>query len=150
MKCNGCVFFIFDRFLFGSEMVVSSSSSSDILNSCGAIESFTDRHIWDQTKHFYIKCFPILLCKIFGFEEALQPSSIGGWIAQTSEHSANDIINLISPSGSLSSSIFAVDEAIVVHYVFPYKHLQAWIRPMLQSKRGLYILSEVCPALFKG
>lgn len=133
-----------------SLLLNASSSSSDILNSCRAVESFIDRHTRDQTRHFYITCFPVLLRKIFGFEEVLQPSGIGGWIAQTSEHSSNAIVNLLSPSGALFSSIFAADEENVVCYVFPSERLPAWIRPMLQSERGLYILSEVCPALFKG
>lgn len=141
--------FSFEAQELSSLLLNASSSSSDILNSCRVVESFIDRHSWDQTRHFYITCFPVLLRKIFGFEEVLQPSGIGGWIAQTSEHSANAVVNLLSPSGALFSSIFAADEENVVRYVFPSERLPAWIRHMLQSERGLYILSEVCPALFK-
>lgn len=133
-----------------SLLLNASASSTDILNSCRAVESFINTHTRDQARNFYITCFPVLLRKIFGFEEVLQPSGICGWIAQTSEHCSNAIVNLLSPSGALFSSIFAADEDNVVRYVFPTERFPAWIRPMLQSERGLYILSEVCPALFKG
>lgn len=109
--------FSFEAQELSSLLLNASSSSSDILNSCRVMESFIDRHSWDQTRHFYITCFPVLLCKIFGFEEVLQPSGIGGWIAQTSEHSANAVVNLLSPSGALFSSIFAADEENVVRCV---------------------------------
>lgn len=78
-----------------SLLLNASSSSSDILNSCQAVESFIDRHNKDHTRNFYVTCFPILLHKIFDFEEVLQSTGIGGWIAQTSENSSNPIVNLL-------------------------------------------------------
>eukprot|EP01018_Ginkgo_biloba_P001763 Gb_16764 [translate_table: standard] len=141
-------------------LLLNSSSAQEICNACRAVESFVSRHNADQARYFYTISFPILLHKIFGFEDVSQPASSrvstqsGGWIDLTSspnnEQAANALINLLMPTGVLLSALFSADEENLVRYVFPSERLPSWIHSMLQSERGSYVLSEVCPALFKG
>ncbi|KAH9300501.1 hypothetical protein KI387_012084, partial [Taxus chinensis] len=131
-------------------LLLSSNSQADILNSCRAVETFIQTHNANQCRHFYVVCFPVLLRRMFGFEDFSQHFVGGGWIAQACDYSANAVLNLLSPSGALFCSMLAADEQNLVRYIFPSERLPAWIRPILRSDRGVYVLSELCPALFKG
>ncbi|GLJ29834.1 hypothetical protein SUGI_0589140 [Cryptomeria japonica] len=132
-----------------SALLLSSTTPADIVNSCRAVESFIQRHNADQCRQFYVVCFPVLLRKIFGFEDNSQHFVGGGWIAQACDYSASALVSLLSPSGALFCSMLAADEQNLVRYVFPVERLPAWIRSILRSDRGLHVLSELCPALFK-
>ncbi|XP_058104395.1 uncharacterized protein LOC131248240 [Magnolia sinica] len=137
--------------------ILSSSSPPQISTACSAIESFLQKHVPDQTRSFFAITFPALICKIFGFDDSSsssqKPLSSGGWIDQI--HASNDaglagkVFDLLSPSGILLSSIFAVDRHSLVKYVFPVERLPEWARVVLQSERDPSILSDLCP-LFKG
>lgn len=75
----------------------------------------------------------------------------GGWISQACNYSTSALVNLLSPSGALFCLMFAADEHNLVRYVFSAECLPFWIRirSILRLNRGLHVLSELFPALFK-
>ncbi|CAE6214063.1 unnamed protein product [Arabidopsis arenosa] len=138
--------------------ILSASTPSNISAACSSVESFLHSHTPDQCRHFFSVTFPSLICKIFGFGDATaaspaQSSSLrpNGWIDVIS--AANDldlaerVFNLLSPSGILMSSIFAVDKLALVKYVFPTERLPEYARFMLSSEKDRSALSNLCPFL---
>ncbi|CAH8277954.1 unnamed protein product [Arabidopsis lyrata] len=138
--------------------ILSASTPSNISAACSSVESFLHSHTPDQCRHFFSVTFPSLICKIFGFGDATAaspaPSSSlrpNGWIDVIS--AANDldlaerVFNLLSPSGILMSSIFAVDKLALVKYVFPTERLPEYARFMLSSEKDRSALSNLCPFL---
>lgn len=132
-------------------------SSRDMVAACQAVEVQLQSVGGENVRDFYRLCFPILLRKIFGFEDvsvAAQPSSsAGGWLAQASvagnEAAARALINLLSPRGALFSSLLAADKENFVRYVFPMERLPEWVRRLLSLDKGAEMLSQVS-ALFKS
>lgn len=132
-------------------------TSRDIAAACQAVEAQLQTVGGEHVRDFYRLCFPILLRKIFGFEDsgvAAQPaSSAGGWLAQASipgnEAASQRLIALLSPRGSLFSSLLAVDKENFVRYVFPMERLPEWVRKLLSQEKGAHILCQVS-ALFKS
>ncbi|XP_043703533.1 uncharacterized protein LOC122653670 [Telopea speciosissima] len=135
--------------------ILASSSPPKISAACTAVEAFLCKHKADQSRSFFSIAFPSLISKIFGFNEfSSQKSSISsGWIdqiqASNDSELAGRVFNLLSPSGVLISSIFAVDRHSLVKYVFPVERLPEWTRFMLQNERDCRVLSNLC-LLFKG
>lgn len=138
--------------------ILSASTPSNITAACSSVESFLHSHTPDQCRHFFSITFPSLICKIFGFGDAIaaspaQSSSLrpNGWIDVIS--AANDldlagrVFSLLSPSGILMSSIFAVDKLSLVKYVFPTERLPEYARFMLSSEKDRSALSNLCPFL---
>ncbi|KAG0557960.1 hypothetical protein KC19_11G168800 [Ceratodon purpureus] len=132
-------------------------TSRDIAAACQAVEAQLQAVGGEHVRDFYRLCFPILLRKIFGFEDssvAAQPAlSAGGWFAQASlpgnEAAARALIALLSPRGSLFSSLLAVDKENFVRYVFPTERLPEWVRKLLSQEKGAQVLCQVS-ALFKN
>lgn len=124
---------------------------TDISAACQAVEAQLQTVGGEHVRDFYRLCFPILLRKIFGFEDstvAAQPaSSAGGWLAVASapgnEAAARALIALLSPRGSLFSSLLAVDKENFVRYVFPMERLPEWVRKLLSQEKGAQILCQV-------
>ncbi|XP_043717187.1 uncharacterized protein LOC122665175 [Telopea speciosissima] len=135
--------------------ILASSSPPMISAACTAVEAYLQKHTADQSRSFFSIVFPVLICKIFGFDECLSqksPSS-GGWIEQIQASSdselAGRVFDLLSPSGVLVSSLTAVDRHSLVKYVFPVERLPEWARCMLQNERDSRVLSDLFP-LFRG
>ncbi|KAF5193943.1 sphingomyelin phosphodiesterase [Thalictrum thalictroides] len=137
-----------------SKILSSSSSPSTISSTCDAIEDFLQKHTVDQKRSFFSIAFPSLICKVFGFDEVSSSSkSSSSWIDQIQALNDSElelrVFNLLSPFGTLFSSIHSVDRNCLVKYVFPVERLPEWIRLMLQSEKDCLILADLCP-LFKG
>ncbi|XP_068650864.1 uncharacterized protein [Aristolochia californica] len=137
-----------------SSMILSSSSPPEISAACSAVEGFLRKHVTDQMRPFFSIAFPVLIYKIFGFEDASRKSPPStGWIDQVV--AANDgelasrVFDLLSPSGMLFTSIFNVDRHSLIKYVFPVERLPEWVRLMLQTEKDCWILADLCP-LFKN
>uniref|UniRef100_A9U4C0 Predicted protein n=1 Tax=Physcomitrium patens TaxID=3218 RepID=A9U4C0_PHYPA len=132
-------------------------TSRDIAAACQAVEAQLQTVGGEHVRDFYRLCFPVVLRKIFGFEDssaASQPaSSAGGWLAQASvpgnEATTRALISLLSPRGSLFSSLLAVDKENFVRYVFPMERLPEWVRNLLSQEKGAHILCQVSD-LFKS
>jgi hypothetical protein len=124
---------------------------NDIAAACQAVEAQLQTVGGEHVRDFYRHCFPILLRKIFGFEDstvAAQPaSSAGGWLAVASapgnEAAARALIALLSPRGSLLSSLLAEAKENFVRYVFPMERLPEWVRKLLSQEKGAQILCQV-------
>ncbi|VVB08245.1 unnamed protein product [Arabis nemorensis] len=137
--------------------ILAASTPSNISAACSSVESFLQSHTPDQCRHFFSITFPILICKLFGFGDATAGSPAqsslptNGWIDVIS--GANDlglaerVFSLLSPSGILMSSIFAVDKLSLVKYVFPTERLPEYARFMLSSEKDRCALSNLCPFL---
>lgn len=126
-----------------STVILSASPSAAI----AAATSFLRRHSSDQPRAFFSTAFPVLIRRIFGFDE---PSN-SSWLSLAADDSslASDLFALLSPSGPLLSSIASVDRHSLIKYVFPMERLPEWMRFALQSDRYASILSDLCP-LFKS
>jgi hypothetical protein len=149
--------------------LILQCSSRDIVAACQAVEAQLQTVGGEHVRDFYRLCFPILLRKIFGFEDshvtgaAVASSSLsssqqgsspaGGWLAQASlpgnEAAAKALISLLSPRGSLFSSLLAADKETFVRYVFPTERLPPWVRRLLSMDKGVQMLRQVS-ALFKN
>ncbi|KAH9562070.1 hypothetical protein CY35_05G053700 [Sphagnum magellanicum] len=149
--------------------LILQCSSRDIVAACQAVEAQLQTVGGEHVRDFYRLCFPILLRKIFGFEDshvaaaavASSPlsssqqgsSPAGGWLAQSSlpgnEAAAKALISLLSPRGSLFSSLLAADKETFVRYVFPTERLPAWVRRLLSMDKGVHMLRQFS-ALFKN
>jgi hypothetical protein len=145
--------------------LILQCSSRDIVAACEAVEAQLQTVGGEHVRDFYRLCFPILLRKIFGFEDshvaaaAVASSSqqgsspAGGWLAQASlpgnEAAAKALISLLSPRGSLFSSLLAADKETFVRYVFPTERLPAWVRRLLSMDKGVHMLRQFS-ALFKN
>lgn len=134
--------------------IVAASTPTEIATACASVESFLHKHSPDQSRWFFSLTFPTLICKIFGFDEQKPQNPNGnGWIDVLT--SANDteisgkVLNLLSPTGVLMTSVTAVDRLSLVKYVFPIERLPEWVRLTLQNARECAVLSDLCP-LFKG
>ncbi|KAM0935558.1 hypothetical protein DsansV1_C29g0213111 [Dioscorea sansibarensis] len=124
-------------------VIISASPTAAI----AAASAFLRRHSSDQPRAFFSTAFPVLIRRIFGFDE---PSN-SSWLSLAADDStlASDLFALLSPSGPLFSSIAAVDRHALIKYVFPMERLPEWMRFALQSDRYAPILSDLCP-LFKS
>ncbi|CDY59300.1 BnaA06g40050D [Brassica napus] len=137
--------------------ILAASTPSAISAACSSVESFLHSHTPDQCRHFFSITFPSLICKIFGFGDATAPSPAqsssppNGWIDVISAANDSDlsgrVFSLLSPSGILMSSIFAVDKLSLVKYVFPTERLPEYARFMLSSEKDRTALSNLCPFL---
>ncbi|KAK9142907.1 hypothetical protein Syun_012307 [Stephania yunnanensis] len=136
--------------------ILSSSSPPTISAACEAIDVFLQKKTADQTRFFFSIAFPTLICKIFGFDDSTwqksrfpSTSTGSGWIDQIQASDDTDLsarlFKLLSPSGTLLSSISSVDRLSLVKYVFPAERLPEWVRFMLQSEKGGRVLGELCP-----
>uniref|UniRef100_A0A0D3D9U8 Sphingomyelin phosphodiesterase n=1 Tax=Brassica oleracea var. oleracea TaxID=109376 RepID=A0A0D3D9U8_BRAOL len=137
--------------------ILAASTPSNISAACSSVESFLHSHTPDQCRHFFSITFPSLICKIFGFGDATAPSLAqsssppNGWIDVITAANDSDlsgrVFSLLSPSGILMSSIFAVDKLSLVKYVFPTERLPEYARFMLSSQKDRTALSNLCPFL---
>ncbi|KAK7251777.1 hypothetical protein RIF29_35288 [Crotalaria pallida] len=133
-----------------SSLILSSSTPSQIISTCASISSFLHSTTPDQSRHFFSLTFPTLISKLFAFH---QPD---GWIHTLSSSRdsslASSLFSLLSPSGSLSSSISSLDRLSLVKYVFPLERLPEWAQAQAQahSKHSSSSLPILCPSLFKG
>ncbi|CAN6802450.1 unnamed protein product [Brassica oleracea var. botrytis] len=137
--------------------ILAASTPSAISAACSSVESFLHSHTPDQYRHFFSITFPSLICKIFGFGDATAPSPAqssspqNGWIDVITATNDSDlsgrVFSLLSPSGILMSSIFAVDKLSLVKYVFPTERLPEYARFMLSSEKDRTALSNLCPFL---
>ncbi|KAG2261782.1 hypothetical protein Bca52824_068861 [Brassica carinata] len=112
--------------------ILAASTPSNISAACSSC------------RHFFSITFPSLICKIFGFGDATAPSPAqsssppNGWIdviTATNDSDLSGRVSLLSPSGILMSSIFAVDK------------LSLYARFMLSSEKDRTALSNLCPFL---
>ncbi|XP_019095438.1 PREDICTED: uncharacterized protein LOC104763005 [Camelina sativa] len=138
--------------------ILAASTPPNISDACSSVESFLQSHTPDQCRHFFSVTFPSLICKIFGFGDTAAASPAqssssppNGWIdlisAANDLDSAERVFALLSPSGILMSSIFAVDKLSLVKYVFPTERLPEYARFMLSSEKDRTALSNLCPFL---
>ncbi|KAJ9147688.1 hypothetical protein P3X46_029818 [Hevea brasiliensis] len=136
--------------------ILSSSTPAQISSVCSSIHSFLHSHTPDQSRHFFSLTFPTLICKLYGFGDAVSPpngpqlsSSNGGWIDIILQSNDSDlasrVFSLFSPNGVIFQSIFAVDRQSLVKYVFPIERLPEWARLMLSSERDCQVLNNLCP-----
>eukprot|EP00897_Mesotaenium_endlicherianum_P008202 jgi/Mesen1/740/ME000110S_11004 len=125
---------------------------------CQKIEQFLHRNSGLEREFFKV-CFPLLLRKVFGFEDSLISStgiltsvatSAGGWLASVSrpgsEADAKALGALLSPTGRLFQLLLEVDQEKVVRYVFPAERLPGFVRRLLQSEQGALLLCQASPA----
>ncbi|XP_047180970.1 uncharacterized protein LOC124847504 [Vigna umbellata] len=133
-----------------SSAIQSANNPSQIASACASIDSFLLSHSPDQSRHFFSIAFPTLISKLFGFDD---PSSANAWIHHRHSHDlAPTLFSLLSPTGTLASSIAAVDRLSLVKYVFPAERLPQWTRSLLLNKSNASDsrpLSDLCPSLFK-
>ncbi|XP_021907933.1 uncharacterized protein LOC110822182 [Carica papaya] len=142
-----------------TSIILSSSTPQEISSACASIESFLHSHSPDQCRHFFSVTFPPLICKLFGFNDATsspaKPKSqlANGWIdtvlLSDDADLAARVFSLLSPEGTLMSTISALDSLFLVKYVFPTERLPEWTRFMLSTDKDCSILSVIC-SLFKG
>ncbi|XP_016188159.1 uncharacterized protein LOC107629783 [Arachis ipaensis] len=146
--------------------IAAASTPSQIVSTCASIDSFLHSHTPDQSRHFFSLAFPTLICKLFGFDDPSNPNkppSPAGWIDVAISSNDSDLSaalsSLLSPAGTLSSAISAVDNLPLVKYVFPAERLPEWARFLLISSSsspagvasgGPGALSELCPSLFQS
>lgn len=125
--------------------IISANSPSEITSVCTSIETFLHTHSPDQSRHFFSLTFPTLICNLFGFENprATSPSS-NGWINIPVLNKT--LFSLLSPTGTLATTISAVDRLSLVKYLFPAERLPHWTRS-LSDKHNL---SDLCPSLFNN
>ncbi|MBA0835075.1 hypothetical protein Goarm_007381 [Gossypium armourianum] len=141
--------------------ILASTTPSQISATCASIDFFLQSHSPDQSRHFFSITFPILICKLFGFDDASslpppppsQKPPSNGWVELASQSSLPDlsskIFSLLSPNGTLMNSISAVDRHSLVKYVFPVERLPEWVRFMLSNEKYFRVISDLCP-FFKG
>ncbi|KFK31378.1 hypothetical protein AALP_AA6G104400 [Arabis alpina] len=132
--------------------ILAASTPSNISAACSSLESFLQSHTPDQCRHFFSITFPSLICKLFGFGDPTAGSPAQSpWIdviaAGNDLGLAERVFSLLSPSGILMSSIFAVDKLSLVKYVFPTERLPEYARFMLSSDKDRSALSNLCPFL---
>ncbi|CAH2046059.1 unnamed protein product [Thlaspi arvense] len=137
--------------------ILAASTPSNISAACSSVESFLQSHTPDQCRHFFSVTFPSLICKLFGFGDgtASSPAQSSvppkGWVdvilGANDSNLAERVFSLLSPSGILMSSIFAVDKLSLVKYVFPTERLPEYARFMLSSEKDRSALSNLCPFL---
>ncbi|KAJ7525204.1 hypothetical protein O6H91_17G041600 [Diphasiastrum complanatum] len=141
-----------------SLLLSSASTALDITALCPALEAEA-RH---QPRAFFRLCFPLLLRRIFGYDDLHSPSAPatasqtqigGGWLALVSqpgnEAAAQALVALLAPTGALFSSLVAADKENFVRYAFPSERLPDWVRRLLALPKGAAILGEVS-VLFKN
>ncbi|KAB2054004.1 hypothetical protein ES319_A12G225400v1 [Gossypium barbadense] len=141
--------------------ILASTTPSQISATCASIDFFLQSHSPDQSRHFFSITFPVLICKLFGFDDASslpppppsQKPQSNGWVELASQSSLPDlsskIFSLLSPNGTLMNSISAVDRHSLVKYVFPVERLPEWVRFMLSNEKYFRVISDLCP-FFKG
>ncbi|KAG8476104.1 hypothetical protein CXB51_032868 [Gossypium anomalum] len=141
--------------------ILASTTPSQISATCASIDFFLQSHSPDQSRHFFSITFPVLICKLFGFDDASslpppppsQKPPSNGWVELASQSSLPDlsskIFSLLSPNGTLMNSISAVDRHSLVKYVFPVERLPEWARFMLSNEKYFRVISDLCP-FFKG
>ncbi|KAK5777523.1 Sphingomyelin phosphodiesterase 4 [Gossypium arboreum] len=141
--------------------ILASTTPSQISATCASIDFFLQSHSPDQSRHFFSITFPVLICKLFGFDDASslpppppsQKPPSNGWVELASQSSLPDlsskIFSLLSPNGTLMNSISAVDRHSLVKYVFPVERLPEWVRFMLSNEKYFRVISDLCP-FFKG
>ncbi|KAL2903032.1 Sphingomyelin phosphodiesterase 4 [Bienertia sinuspersici] len=136
---------------------LDANSPPQISAAISAVESHLTSHSPDQNRHFFSLAFPAFLYKFFGFDvsssspqKSVSPS---GWIDRVTVSNdpelSGKLFNLLSPNGTLMSSIMAVDRLSLVKFVFPSERLPEWVRFLLSSERECRILPDLC-LLFKG
>ncbi|KAE8708647.1 transcription factor MYB82-like [Hibiscus syriacus] len=144
--------------------ILSSTAPSQISATCASVDSFLQSHTPDQSRHFFSITFPTLICRLFGFDDATSlppppPSQkpqlphSNGWIEIASQCNHADlssqIFSLLSPNGTLMTSILAVDRLSLVKYVFPVERLPEWVQFMLSNEKYCRVISDLCH-LLKG
>lgn len=135
--------------------ILAASAPSTISAAIAAVENFLHQHPADHSRWFFSITFPVLIARIFGFDDsaAPKPQPPNGWIdivtAINDADLTSRIFDFLSPRGVLISAIFSIDRHSLVKYVFPVERLPEWVKFFLRSDRDCRILSDLCP-LFKG
>ncbi|KAK1303936.1 hypothetical protein QJS10_CPB11g00316 [Acorus calamus] len=139
--------------------ILSSTSPSQISSAASSVDSFLRNHSPDQTRPFFSSAFPALLCRLFGFDDSSPstasskaPPSSSSWIdaSASSPDVARKLFDLLSPHGTLLTSIASVDRHSLVRYAFPVERLPEWARSAAASDRLVQALPDLCPPLFSG
>eukprot|EP00898_Chlorokybus_atmophyticus_P003509 jgi/Chlat1/4159/Chrsp27S04264 len=117
--------------------------SPQIAIACAAVEnclSESKEHI----RPFFERSFPLLLSKLFGFDNS--SSAVGGWLyicAQPGrEADARAVTSLLSPRSILFRSLLEADREALVKFVFPHEHLPPYVQLLLSTEQGAQLLSQ--------
>lgn len=125
------------------------SCKDDIVGACRAVEAFLQEQPPESALGFFRLCFPVLLQKVFGFQDSGSSSSSAWLVRATDEHTASALRSLLQPSGPLFTSLMALDREQAVQFVFPNERLPLRVRRLLLLDRGVSVLSQTSE-LFKN
>eukprot|EP00250_Pteridium_aquilinum_P008410 c17923_g1_i1 orf=3-533(-) len=126
-----------------------TSCTDDIAGACRAVEGFLQEQPPEAAVGFFRLCFPVLLQKVFGFQDLASSSSAAWLVRATDEFTASAIRSLLHPSGPLFTSLIALDREQAVQFVFPNERLPPRVRRLLLLDRGVSLLSQTSE-LFKN
>ncbi|KAL2925420.1 DNA double-strand break repair Rad50 ATPase [Bienertia sinuspersici] len=129
---------------------LDANSPPQISAAISAVESHLTSHSPDQNRHFFSLAFPAFLYKFFGFDvsssspqKSVSPS---GWIDRVTVSNdpelSGKLFNLLSPNGTLMSSIMAVDRLSLVKFVFPSERLPEWVRGNCEKSGTVSVTSS--------
>lgn len=120
------------------------SCPDDMVAACRAVEAFLLHQPPEAALGFFRLCFPVLLQRVFGFQDS---ASVSAWIVRAADEGA--LRSLLHPTGPLFASLLAVDRENAVQFVFPNERLPPRVRRLLLLDRGTSLLSQTSE-LFKN
>ncbi|KAH7277142.1 hypothetical protein KP509_39G036000 [Ceratopteris richardii] len=124
------------------------SCTNNVGEACRAVDAFLKEQPPEAAIGFFRLCFPLLLQKVFGFQDSASSSSSSSWLARTTdEQSATALRSLLDPSSNLFSSLLALDREKAVEFIFPNERLPGRIRRLLLLDRGATLVSQTSELL---
>ncbi|KAJ9510102.1 hypothetical protein QJQ45_015584 [Haematococcus lacustris] len=111
-----------------------------IRRACNAVEEYLSANR-DNLRSFFDKCFPVLLKRIFGYDDAE-----ASWLNLVSKAGRADdaraLLQLLSPRGRLLTCMFSADAEQLIKFMFPVERLPPHTQVLLSSPAGRQLLAS--------
>ena len=104
----------------------------------------------ENLREFFSACFQPILCRLFSFDGSSSEGWMNAAFTTGSERDVKDLLDFLSPEGSLIRAMLIADSDKLVQFAFPLDRLPELTQRMLQTESGAMALNRIVSVLIFG
>ena len=122
----------------------SANLGSEAMKTIETIERVLKRNR-ENLREFFSACFQPILCRLFSFDGSSSEGWMNAAFTTGSERDVKDLLDFLSPEGSLIRAMLIADSDKLVQFAFPLDRLPERTQRMLQTESGAMALNRSPP-----